>query len=269
MKVRVIICSAASALALAFAAPAAQANTFFPDKPADYFPDNPLPSLPSSFQIQKSNSNLSAGVGSVNVDLNGTVPTPSYNVLAGGFNVKVGTDQFIAWCLDILDIISLPSNYSVNNLNPFSGGTPINNGPILSPDRRADIQALFDSGYNTFLNAISSGANNSQSAGFQLALWEIVNETAGSYSLTAGNFTAANNNADRVAANTAANSYLAGMVSYQGPKLFNVSYLQAVTANNQNLVTVSPVPLPAAGLMLLTALGGVAAAYRRKQRKAV
>jgi hypothetical protein len=269
MTVRVIIGGAVTALALALAAPTAQANTFFPDKPADYFPDNPLPNLPSSFQIQRSNSNLSAGVGSVNVDLNGSVPTPSYNVLAGGFNVKVGADQFIAWCLDILDVISLPSLYSVNNVNPFSGGAPSNNGPLLTATKISNIQALFDSGYNTFLNAISSGANNGQSAGFQLALWEIVNETAGSYSLTAGNFTAANNNADRIAANTAANSFLTGMTSYQGPKLFNVSYLQAVTANNQNLVTVSPVPLPAAGLMLLTALGGVAAAYRRKQRKAV
>ncbi len=264
MTIRLIIGSAVTAVALALTVPAAQANTFFPNKPADFYPDSPLPALPNTFQIQKSNSNLSAGVGSVNVDLNGSVPTPSNNVLAGGFNVKVGTDQFIAWCLDILDIISLPSLYSVNNVNPFSTGG--NNGPLLNPTQRNHIQALFDSGYKTFLNAISGGANNSQSAGFQLALWEIVNETAGSYSLTDGNFTAANNNNDRKAANTAANLYLANMAAYKGPKVFNVTYLQAATANNQNLVTVSPVPLPAAGLLLLAGIGGLVAARKLRRR---
>ena len=269
MTIRVILGSAATAFALAVTVPAAQANTFFPDKPADFFPDKPLPALPNNFNLQQSvtgSGNLSAGVGSVNVNLNGSVPTPSTNVLAGGFNVKVGTDQFIAWCLDILDVISLPSLYSVNNVNPFS--TSGNNGPLLTTAQRTDIQRLFDSGYKTFLQAISTGANKVASAGFQLALWEIVNETGGSYNLTGGNFTAANNNNDRKAANTAANTYLANMALYNGPKVFNVAYLQAVTANNQNLVTVSPVPLPAAGLLMLAGLGGLAVASRRKQRKA-
>ena len=261
MNARVTLRSAAAAIALTLAATGARAN--------DFFPDTSLPTLPDTFKLEQTfSSNLSGGIGRVNVDLNGSngVQTPSTNVLAGGFNVKYGTDKFIAWCLDILDRIDLASDYSVNNVNPFSGGTPANNGPVLTTGQKNDIQALFDTGYNTFLAAISGGANNSESAGFQLALWEIVNETADSYSLTGGNFTAANNDDARKAANKAANDYLAGLDSYDGTKRFNVSYLQAAVANEQNLVTVSPVPLPAAGILMLAALGGLAGARKLRRR---
>ena len=65
----------------------------------------------------------------------------------------------------------------------------------------------------------------------------------------------------------AATSYLQAAKDYTGTNKFDLTYLESTAQNRrQNLVTadLAPVPLPAAGLMLLAALGGLAATKRRK-----
>jgi hypothetical protein len=192
----------------------------------------------------------------------GTI-TPGGGVAAGGFAVEVTSgdlgiahlaDTFTAFCLDIGHRLSLPSSYEVTT-TPFAGST-------LSSAQQGAIRALFNTGYDP---AELGDANFS--AGFQLALWEIVNETSGTYALEAGSFAASGFNG----ALAVANSLLANL---GGPAIGNwrVVYLQSLDGgdsndvqDSQNLVTVAAVPLPAAGLLLLAALAGLGVASRRSR----
>jgi hypothetical protein len=248
MSVRVIFGGAATALTLAFSAPVAQANNFFPG------------TLPSGDFTLETNGSTHAGVGSRNVTVVAPNPPSGGTFSTGGFSVKVGSDNFIAWCLDLFDTLSLPSTYKVNNTSPFDDGQP-----VITLAIRNNLQALFNTAYDSFLGA--GLPNNDASAGFQLALWEIVYETSGTFNVDGGNNALkgafyATSSADAV---TAANAYLAGL---GGPVTthYNMFFLDAKNSERQDLVTVSPVPLPAAGVLMLVALGGLVASRKLRRR---
>lgn len=266
MHIRVTLRSAAAAIALTAAATGAQANDFFP---GSGFPsDDP-------FTLSQAGASTSAGVGARNVGITGKNVSGTPTVSAGGFSVKDASDRFIAWCLDTLKNLELGTEYTLNNLNPFT------TGPSLSTQQKDDIQDLFNFGYDTFLGSIDpddngvGSANNNQSAGFQVALWEIVNETGGTYDAGVGNPTTGFRTTDSTIAGIA-NDYLAlidplsstytGIIGNNGLG-YRVSYLESTgDPTRQNLVTVSPVPLPAAGVLMLAALGGLAGSRKLRRR---
>lgn len=180
-------------------------------------------------------------------------------VAAGSFALKgdldgnPGSEAFNAFCLDIATWLRLPSLYTVTS-SPFASDP-------LSALQLSDIGKLFNTAYKGV-----DLTNATQSAGFQLALWEIVNETAGSpYALGSGNFSAAGS----AAAASYADSLLAGL-SGAVTQHYRLTFLQSTDPRaadghySQNLVTVSPVPLPAAGLMLMAGLGGLGLMRRRR-----
>ncbi|MEO1557714.1 MAG: VPLPA-CTERM sorting domain-containing protein [Pseudomonadota bacterium] len=181
-------------------------------------------------------------------------------VNAGAYKMKDTTsmDSFIVFCLDLLASVYNNVDYGYTATNtPFSNSEDLSvagAGGLTGVDR---IQRLFDSGYDT---ALTSKTN---SAGFQVALWNAVYDDDWSVANSAGTFyqTASNGGV-----RDAANAFLSDASTYTGGQKYALTFLESTETPNrsQNLVTVSAVPVPAAGLMLLTALGGMVVARRRK-----
>ena len=216
-----------------------------------------LPASAVTLTITTQTTSVFGSNGNSNVTLHGPMlPWRGQGASAGGFALQgdlhgTGVENFTAWCLDIATRLRLPSTYTTTD-TPFAPG-------LIGATTLANIERLFETGFAT-LNMSS----NSQSAGFQLALWELLYETSGSFSLSAGNFNASHSNS----AIARANALLAGMT---GPvtQAYDLTFLQSDDTRtqgghySQHLVTVSAVPLPAGGVLLLGALGWLAALRRR------
>ena len=234
---------AALAMSAALAVPQAEAGVTFPGEGV-------------AFNVSKQSSNLHAGIGAQNVWIKGSnVINTTAHVSAGGFALKGddGVGDFIAWCLDTMKYLTLTSTYAVNHTNPFT------NNPVLTASQKTDIKRLFDTAYDALLGG---APNNEGSAAFQLALWEIVNEKNGAYDLSGGSFYTTSNPGASGAANT-----LLGKLGDTPSGNYRLVFLESV-GKSQNLVSVVPVPLPAAGILMLAALAGGAAAYNRRRKAA-
>ena len=110
------------------------------------------------------------------VFINNLAPAETAYVYAGAFNTNDGTSNFASWCVDIFQ--STYFGPTINNYNLVSGAT------ALSAARADALARLATESLSLVNNAVTSAA-------FQLAIWEIVNERAGTaYNLSSGNFTA-------------------------------------------------------------------------------
>ena len=186
------------------------------------------------------------------------VTSPGYGGAAGAFDMKDTNtlDSFVVFCLDIIGKVYTNQTYDYKTTTtPFSNSYGLSSGSI---DR---LQQIFDSGYDTALN------DSVSSAGFQVALWNAVYDDDWSVTNGSGSFyqTAANDGV-----RDAANQFLADAQAYgNGPQKWDLTYLEGLNTNpklarSQNLVTVAAVPVPAASLLLISALGGLFVARRRK-----
>jgi hypothetical protein len=181
--------------------------------------------------------------------------------LAGGMHLTDGATDFLAWCLDISNYLFLPSNYVTTN-------TPFTNTQVIGATQLANIERLFETALPTVLaNNTNSTAGNKIAGGFQLALWELLYDTnpgdAGS-----GVFRATSSTAGAIAQ---ANAFIANVLNPLVPivQAYQLTFYQSTSTRNghysQDLVTVTPVPLPAAGLLLGGGLLGLFALRRRKR----
>ena len=182
---------------------------------------------------------------------------PGVRGLAGGFRLSDGTSKLIAWCLDVMDDLSLPGSYNITTA-PFSGNQ-------LSQTQLSNIETLFEVNYPTLdLGKASDysdpGAVDDQSAGFQMALWELVYETGPTFDVTDGSWSIGST----FGAIQAANSFLATLLNPDIKQHYKFTFYQSVDGS-QNLVSVSPVPLPAAGGLLGMGLVGLYGMSRRKK----
>lgn len=190
-----------------------------------------------------------------------TPPAVSGNQWAFGFKMESDQpspfDRFTAWCLDLQYYLGVVGAHRYEMTD-----TPFSSTLDLSLDGRGGrIQDVFDANYATV--DISDGA---QAAGFQLALWEALYDS--DLNLMTGDFQAADKDVNATTAFDFAQGYLVAADGYGDGRKFTLTFLESTPVSGpkkQNLVTATPVPLPAAGLLLLAALGGLSALRRRRK----
>jgi hypothetical protein len=128
---------------------------------------------------------------------------------------------FTAWCVDIATYLQLSSLYTITD-TPFTGN-------VFSSTRLSNIEALFETGFSTL-----DLTKNAQSAGFQLALWEVLYENS-SFNLTNGNFGATSGNASAIAVGQALLAGLGGPITQS----YKLTFLESTGAVNGTTTSIT------------------------------
>ncbi len=215
------------------------------------------------------------GGGSATVDFTGTnldgefVSGLHVSGGSGGLlttNLTTGGPSVQSWCVDMFHELSFPVT-STDTKVP--GGTA---GSLINATNANDLGLLYTAHRDVIDSRNSSTANTSA---FQLAVWEIVNESGTSYSLSSGAFKATGTGASRAALwlsqlhDISASAYSVGIwqVSRDG------TGAGAGTAwGAQDVAVFAPVatvPLSEVPVMMAAGLGLLALAVRRRKRYAV
>ena len=178
---------------------------------------------------------------SASYTLNGTSRTAA----AGLFRLKATDSKgkvqdFLAFCLEPLEWLTLPKDHTV--------GSPLS-APIL--DRLGALMS----------NAFSLVTGSASAAAFQMAAWEIANESTASLNLGNGAFKMTRANAST---QSLAQGWLNNISTGTWTSSGRATILSA--SGTQDLLTnIAPVPVPAAGVMLLGGLAGLGALRRRRK----
>lgn len=188
---------------------------------------------------------------------NGSVTSYIYNtpspvggnptgVSAGGFNMTNTTagGTFQAWCVDIFSWLSTSSTpYTLTAGNTFFNAT-----------KATALERLASN------NLASVTGNATNSAAFQLAVWEIVNETTGVYSVSGGSFYATG------AAAATANTMLSSLGTATPTMTLSV-WKEVPGYATQDLAVFAPVPEPETYAMMLAGLGLMGFVARRRKQE--
>ena len=157
-----------------------------------------------------------------------------------GTSTNGAVQDFLAFCLEPLETLTLPKDHTV--------GTTLGTSVL---DRLGALMS----------NAFTLVTGSQSAAAFQMAAWEIANESNGSLDLANGGFriTSAAQGTQSLA-----QSWLDLIGSGQWSATGDVTILSA--SGTQDLLTnIAPVPVPAAGVMLLGGLAGLGALRRRRK----
>lgn len=188
------------------------------------------------------------GGRSAAVDLN----TPNnINALAGEFAGQWNNNTFSAMCVDVLHYLSFGPTYSYTAVTAAGYG--------FTPTQLGLFNRLYTNHY------AASHASSTAAGAFQLAVWEITYDGNGPLNLAGGAFTLGSGGS--LAARNQAASWLSSLAG-EAPGNWSFTVLDSSGPRaTQDLLVALPVPEPATYAMMLSGLGllGFAARKKRKQ----
>lgn len=208
-----------------------------------------------------------AGSGVATIDFTGTNWKTGQQVVglhevggSGGFETyNLSTDPnrqnaFQSFCVDIFSSFG----FAVSSYDALQPAT------IISAQAAADLGKLYTNHHAQIDSTSSSAANESA---FQLAVWEIVNEQSGSYSLLNGGFKATGTGSSLAQtwlselSTTQTSAYAANIWTVQSMITAGHGHAQDVVVFSQ---IQTPVPEPETYAMMLVGLGLLGFSARRK-----
>lgn len=214
-----------------------------------FAPNNAKADLSGSIDLERtSNSSIFGSSGerlfrNVSVSVNGGT---SSGVAAGLFRVteQNTTNDFLAFCIEITQNISLPTTYNINQTQPV-----------------AAVVGLLDKLFTTYVDDVDT---RDEAAAFQVAVWEIIYDGAsGPLDTGVGNFRLTNSNAQ---VDAQADSYLTNLSSQAGGDyslyfLNNVDYQDLIVWDDNTSTQVSAPSLIA---LILLSMGAMVFASRKR-----
>jgi hypothetical protein len=174
-------------------------------------------------------------------------------VEAGEFAGTLNGRSFVSFCVDLFQTLRFGktyTDYAKESASAYFGSAKAN-----------DIGRLA-TGYLGLVDDATT------SAAFQLALWEIVNESRGQYDLRKGSFKASGRSARESIA--LADSWLANLPatsSYSAEVLASRAHQDVVMFSAQYTPSASPVPIPGTPALFLAGLLGLLAAVQRPAKR--
>ncbi|MEO8442739.1 MAG: PEP-CTERM sorting domain-containing protein [Betaproteobacteria bacterium] len=197
--------------------------------------------------------------GSVDVNFGTSLPLPPAVVThanAGALNASInGGPSFEAFCVDVWQTFSFNHNYSLGAASNYTYRPSmlgyVTNAGALTQGTLDNLSRLYTEAHSSIIG------NATNSAAFQLALWEIAYETPGNYNLTSGNF----HSTGPAGVTSVANGWLLNLANF-APSYSISGY---VSENYQDVIVFHGVPEPETYAMLLAGLGLMGFVARRRR----
>ena len=205
----------------------------------------------STVEISQTVSGSVFGSGNDNWSRSGQITGVSGTVGAGPFRVQAdGFGDILAFCVNTAETLSLPGDYTVN-------------ASLFGATVKDNLTRLIWTAWDQLGTGASDAANRNLGAAFQLAAWEIINETESTLNVSKDNGTFFVQSGFTTAAINQANAWLGALGDAEDNRLRPVFFEAANPANNQDLMSVVPIPVPAAAWLLISAFGGMALLRRK------